>query len=114
VGGKPTEVKVRSLVAWIAERRETETLMPIDKAILRMVSESSGRNESKCDVASKSLEPEAELSSVGRRQHGASQSDRCGGFILAGLQQQHDDKDMLNNWRDPPRPVEKSAEQEAV
>jgi len=35
-------------------------------------------------------------------------------FILAGLQQQHDDKDMLSHWRDPPRPVEKSAEREAV
>jgi hypothetical protein len=46
VGGKPTEVKVRSLVAWIAERRKTEFLKPIDKAILRMVSKSSGRNES--------------------------------------------------------------------
>jgi hypothetical protein len=35
-------------------------------------------------------------------------------FILAGCQQQHDDKDMLSHWRDPPRPAEKSAEQEAV
>jgi len=46
VGGSPTEVTVRSLVAWMAECRETESLKPIDKAILRMVSESSGRNES--------------------------------------------------------------------
>ncbi len=46
VGGSPTEVTVRSLVAWIAECRETESRKPIDKAILRMVSESSGRNES--------------------------------------------------------------------
>ena len=46
VGGRPTEVTVRSLVAWIAECRETESRKPIDKAILRMVSESSGRNES--------------------------------------------------------------------
>jgi len=75
VGKRPTEVTVRSLVAWIAERRETETLMPIDKAIVRMVSESSGRNKSKCDVASKCPEPEAELSPIGRRQHGTAQSD---------------------------------------
>jgi hypothetical protein len=43
VGGRPTEVKVRSLVAWIAERRGIESLKPIDKAIFRMVSKSSGR-----------------------------------------------------------------------
>ena len=43
---RPTEVTVRSLVAWIAECRETESLKPIDKAIFGMVSESSGRNES--------------------------------------------------------------------
>jgi len=47
VGDRPTEAKVRSLVAWIAKRRETEFPKPIDKAIFRMVSKSSGRNESK-------------------------------------------------------------------
>jgi hypothetical protein len=35
VGDRPTKVIVRSLVAWIAERRETEFLMPIDKAIFQ-------------------------------------------------------------------------------
>jgi len=44
VGDRPTKVKVRSLVAWIAERREIEFLMPIDKAIFRMVSKSSGES----------------------------------------------------------------------
>jgi hypothetical protein len=44
VGARPTEVKVRSLVAWIEGERETE-LSSIDKAIFRMVSKSSGRNE---------------------------------------------------------------------
>src|SRR5450755_3051649 len=46
VGGKPTGVRVRSPVAWIAERQETEFLKPIDEAIVRMASESSGRNAS--------------------------------------------------------------------
>jgi hypothetical protein len=46
VGGKPTGAKVRSPVAWIAERKATEFLKPIDKAIVRMASESSGRNAS--------------------------------------------------------------------
>ena len=35
VGDRPTEAKVRSLVAWIAKRRETEFPKPIDKAILQ-------------------------------------------------------------------------------
>src|SRR5450432_1488370 len=34
VGIKPTEVRVRSLVAWIAGRRETKFLKPIDGIIL--------------------------------------------------------------------------------
>ena len=38
--------KSQTPVAWIAGRRETESLKPIDKAILGMVSESPGRNES--------------------------------------------------------------------
>jgi hypothetical protein len=46
VGDKPTKVIVRGLVAWIAERREIKFLMPIDKAVFRTVSKSSGRNES--------------------------------------------------------------------
>jgi len=35
VGDRPTKVIVRGLVAWIAERREIEFLMPIDKAIFK-------------------------------------------------------------------------------
>jgi hypothetical protein len=47
VGDSPTEAKVRSLVAWIAGRNETESLKPIDKVVRRDGGESSGRNESK-------------------------------------------------------------------
>ena len=43
---KPTEAKVRSLVAWIARRKETESLKPIDQIILWDDSEPLGRNES--------------------------------------------------------------------
>jgi hypothetical protein len=57
VGGKPTEAKVRNLVAWIGGKRETESLKSIDKAIFRMASKSSGRNESKRKVASKNSHP---------------------------------------------------------
>jgi hypothetical protein len=35
VGDRPTKAKVRSLVAWIAGRRETEFPKPIDKAIFQ-------------------------------------------------------------------------------
>jgi len=62
---KPTKVKVRSLVAWIAGRREIEFLMPIDKAIFWMVSKSSGRNESERRSGLEKWKPQlAELASV--------------------------------------------------
>ena len=35
-GASPAGVKVRSLVAWMAGRRETNDLKPLDKAIVRM------------------------------------------------------------------------------
>jgi len=35
VGDRPTKVKVRDLVAGMAEKREIEFLMPIDKAIFK-------------------------------------------------------------------------------
>ncbi len=40
--------KSQSPLARMAGKRETKCLKPINKAIERMVSESSGRNESKC------------------------------------------------------------------
>jgi hypothetical protein len=46
VGGSPTKVRVRSLVAWVASVEETKRMKPTDKAILGMVSESPGRNAS--------------------------------------------------------------------
>ena len=49
VGAKPTEVKVRSLVAWIEGERETK-LSSIDKAIFRMVSALQARLTECLDV----------------------------------------------------------------
>jgi hypothetical protein len=46
VGGNPTGVIVRNLVAWVAFVEETKRMKPADKAILGMVSESPGRNGS--------------------------------------------------------------------
>ena len=45
-GVSPARARVRGPVAWIVRRKETESREPIDEAIARMVSESSGRNES--------------------------------------------------------------------
>ncbi len=39
-------VRIRNSVTWMADMRETEYLKPIDKVILGVVSELSGRNES--------------------------------------------------------------------
>src|SRR5271165_3047206 len=59
----------------------------------------------------KCVAPKAEPPTVSRRQHGEPKSDRCGSFTSAGWKRQHGDKDMLSNWRSPPRPGEKSPEQ---
>ena len=76
VGDRPTKVIVRSLVAWIPGRREIEFLMPIDKAIFRMGSKSSGRNESERRVGLEKWKPlVAELASVELRQHETSHTD---------------------------------------
>ena len=46
MGDSPTGTRARRPVAWMAGRRETEPLEPIDEAIGRMVSELPGRNMS--------------------------------------------------------------------
>ena len=45
-GVSPARVRIRSPVAWMAGMRETDYLKPIDKAVMRAVSESPGHNES--------------------------------------------------------------------
>ncbi len=73
VGDKPTEAKVRSLVAWIAGRKETESLKPIDGIILGVMASHWAVTKVNADVASKVMAPEAEPATVRRRQHGLSQ-----------------------------------------
>ena len=53
VGDKPTEAKVRSLVAWIARRKETESLKPIDRIILGMTASHRAVTKVNAEVASK-------------------------------------------------------------
>src|SRR4051794_25339594 len=46
VGGESHRGKSRNPVAWVASAEETKRRKPTDKAVLGMVSESPGRNES--------------------------------------------------------------------
>ena len=53
VGNRPTEAKVRSLVAWMAGRRETKFLKPIDGIIFRMMASHRAVTKVNAEVASK-------------------------------------------------------------
>ena len=66
------------------------------------------------DVASKMNGSEGRARNPRARQHGVPKSDRCGTFASAGWKRQHGGKDTPSNWRSPPRPGEKSPEQDAV
>jgi hypothetical protein len=119
VGDRPTEAKVRSLVAWIAEKRKTESLKPIDKAIYRMVSKPSGRNESerrssleKSKPQRSSTFPEGE-GSMDRRKL-TDVAVHSGGVKATARWQGRAKQDTISNWRDPPRPDAKAAEKEPV
>ncbi len=77
MGISPTKARVGSFVAWVTSVEETNRMKLTDKAILGMVSESSGRNAVNPEVASKNnIDPEAEASAYGRRQHGMTRADR--------------------------------------
>ena len=58
MGGSPTGGKVRTFVAWVAFLEETKGMKPTDKAILGMVSESPGRNESEPTGGLDKINPE--------------------------------------------------------
>ena len=75
VGDSPTGGKVRDPVAWVAFVEETKRMKPTDKAIHGMVSESSGRNVSETRSGLVKINPKAETSMVGRRQHGMTQTN---------------------------------------
>jgi hypothetical protein len=85
-GVSPARVKIRNPVAWMADRRETEYLKPIDKAIHGIVSESPGRNESERTGGPESENPRrsspqpwGEGSMVSRKLIDAANSLRRGG-----------------------------------
>ena len=74
-GDSPAGVIVRSPVAWVAGRRETEFLKPIDKVSLGEICESSGHNASERASGLDSLFRRAEPATSGRRQHGRLKAD---------------------------------------
>ena len=87
-------------------------MKPTDQAIFGMVSESPGRNASEPSGGlDKKMNPEAEPSPYGRRQHDRPRADRGGLPLRRGGSGQHGDKGMSSNWRNRPRPIEKSVEQ---
>jgi hypothetical protein len=111
-GDRPAGARVRSPVAWIAERREIEFLKPIDNRLFGRRASHRAVMKMNVDVASKIRIPEGRA--CNRRAKAAwiaEKSDRCGYLTSAGWKRRHDDKDMLSNWRSPPRPSAKSLEQ---
>ena len=111
-GDKPAGARVRSPVAWIAERRETELLKPIDERLFGGRASHWAVMKMNVDVASKMSKPEGRA----RNREGEGSMDSrnlTDAAILtsAGWKRRHDDKDMLSNWRSPPRPGAKSPEQ---
>jgi hypothetical protein len=84
-GVSPVGAGARGPVAWMAGRRETDALKPIDIAISGMFSESPGRNGSeRTGSLERSEAPEAEPVMVGRRQQGLSQAGWRGGSLRRG------------------------------
>jgi hypothetical protein len=53
-GDSPAEARARSLVAWMAGRRETDDLKPIDKAIFGMAASHQAVTKVNTQVAPKS------------------------------------------------------------
>ena len=67
--------KSQSPVAWVAFVEETKPMKPTDKAILGMVSKSSGRNASEpIGGLENQKASEVEPAFQGRRQHGLAQT----------------------------------------
>ena len=90
----------------------TKTLKPIDNVSPGEAASHRAVTTVNANVASKnglnrgpSPQPRGEGSMGSRNLNDTATSPRRGGM------RQHGDKDMLSNWRSPPRPIEKSAEQ---
>ena len=85
-------------------------MKPTDKAALGAVSESPGRNESEPIGGLDTINPKAKPFGSGE----GSMTIRSlieAEVTSAGCSGQHGGKDMSSNWRNRPRPSEKSLEQ---
>ena len=56
-GDSPAEARAKSLVAWMAGRRETNDLKPIDKVIVRMTASHRAAAQANAQVAPKVKSP---------------------------------------------------------
>src|SRR6202022_4742011 len=56
-GDSPAKAKARSLVAWMAGRRETNDLKPIDRVIVRMTASHRAAAQANAEVAPKMRGP---------------------------------------------------------
>jgi hypothetical protein len=74
-GGKPAGERIRTPVVWIAGWRQTKTLKPIDKVSPGEATSHRAVTKVNVEVASKNLDPRAEPTCFGRRQHGEPKSD---------------------------------------
>src|SRR2546425_992426 len=94
----------------MAGRRETEALEPIDQALGRRVSESPGRNASERRGGPENRKPGGRALGFGAKAAGSVEGWPARRTSPAGWERQHGDQDTSSNWRNPPRPVAKSAE----
>ena len=102
--------KSQSPVAWMAGRRETDDLKPIDKAIFGMVASHRAVTKVNAEVAPKVRSPGGRA-----RNRKGEGSMAVAGWLTrratpAGWERRHGDKDTSSNWRSPPRPAAKAAE----
>ena len=67
VGGKPTGVRISSPVAWIAGRRETKVLKPIDRVFLGEIASHRAVTKVNADVAPKMSSLEGRARSPGAK-----------------------------------------------
>ena len=110
-GDKPAGAKVRRPVVWIAGRRVTKALKPIDKVSLGEATSHRAVTTVNAMWPRKSFDPKAEPTSIGRRQHGVPKSDRCGTLHFGGVEATARRQGHTEQLAKPSRPGAKSPEQ---
>jgi hypothetical protein len=110
-GDSPAGVEVRSPVAWIAERSESDDLKPIDKPSEREGASHRAVTKVNADVAS-TIHPRRPSPQVtGEGSMGSRNLTDTADRLRRGRSDSTVTQDMPSNWRSPPRPSAKSPEQ---